>query len=285
MAGEWYEGIPSDMTVEHQGQQVPLRDHSFIKEAKDLPSFAKSAFDAHREVGSRIPVKISKPEDVAAWKKEHLPKLYTAGILEAPPDAPEKYEIKRSDDMPEGLWNEEYAKEFGTTLHKHGIPKSAVPDLLALHNKAVLGARKTIETSNESAMAALKAEHGDKFSEREEMSKRLIGEIFKTPEELAFFEEVGLGNHPGFLSVIMRLAPLAQQDSSFIKDGKAGVISGEDVRTELADIMSNPKNEHYEGYRRGDPKALAHVEGLYKKAYGDGKVTLGEGITIDRKPA
>jgi len=277
----WFEALPPELTIEYDGKTIPLREHSFVKESPDLETFAKRAYDAHREVGARIPIKVSKPEEIAAWKQEHLPKLYKAGILDAPLASPDLYEIKRPEKLPEGLgWNDDLSKKFATTLHKHGAPKALAGELLTLYEEALLGEQKALKTSYDAGMAALKTEHGDKFEERQEVAKRLITHIFKTPEELEFFEATGMGDHPGFLSVMMRLAPLAVQDSSFLRETAraGGEMSGDDVRVELAKIMSDKAHPMYEGYKRNDPKVLAHVEELYKKAYGDAKVTIGEGV-------
>lgn len=282
---DWRDVIDPATTVEHQGQQIPLRDHSFIRDAKDLPSFVKTAFDAHREVGARIPVKTDgKPESIQAWRKEHLPKLYQSGILEAPPATPEEYEINKPPDLPDEMWSKENAAEFQRVLHKHHIPKSAMADLVALHAKTVTGANDILKTSMDEGLKALKSEFGDKYDERAEMANRLAKTIFKTPEELDFYERVGLGNHPGFLGVLMRLAPLAMSDSSFVKDARIGGASGEDVRDEVSRIMSDPKHEMYEGYRRNDRKVMRYIDDLYKKAYGTGTQDISGGILVGPKP-
>ena len=275
--------LPDTFTVEHDGKQIPLRETSFVKEAPDLPTFVKRAIDAHREVGARVRIpdmKTAKPDDVAAFKT----RLYESGILPTPLAKPEDYGIVKPTDLAAGVfWNDELAGEFAKTLHKHGATKEMGVELLAIHNKALLGAQTVLKTSFDEGIAALKREHGDKFDERMEVTKRFTSHIFKTPEEIEFFEKLGLGDHPAFLSVMMRLAPFAQQDSSFMKDiaRPGGGMSADDVRGEVAKIMTDKTHPMYEGYWRKDPKVMSHVEELYKKAYGDAKVELSGGITVD----
>ena len=74
----------------------------------------------------------------------------------------------------------------------------------------------------------------------------------------------------------MRLAPLAQQDSTFIKglQSAGGEITGESARAELAKIMSDPQHPMYALYKKGDSKALAFVDEVYKKAYGTKQVEI-----------
>ena len=176
-------------------------------------------------------------------------------------------------------WNEDYEKEFKTIAHEFGIPKLAIPKLLALHEKTLTGASLVLSTSVEAGMAALKQEYGDKFEERMAGAKRLTDAIFKTPEELALFEKAGWGDHPGFLSVLMRLAPLAAADSSFFTsqgslDTQQGGLTHEQVRAELADIQTNKDNPRYVGYWKNDPEVMNYVDGQYRKVFGDKKVEL-----------
>jgi len=276
----WPDEIPQTLTVESDGKTIPLRDHQLVKDSPNLEHFAKRAYDMHSEVGRRIPLNVKTDEEKAAWKKDHLPKLYSAGILEAPPSNPEGYDLKKPESLPEGLtWSDENAKALATTLHKWGIPKSAVPELMDLHTRALLGIGETLKTNYDNTMIELKKEHGDKFDERMETSKRLTAMILKSPEEVAFLERTGLADHPTFLNILMRLAPLAQSDSSFVADmnrGRAGggEMTGDEVRTKWAAVASNAKDPKYDRYWAGDPAIQKEIDEDYKKAYGTGTVTI-----------
>jgi hypothetical protein len=278
--------LTDDLSYEDNGKQVPIREHPFVKEAPDFKTFAKSALAAHREVGARVSLKVdsSKPEEVAKWRSENLPKLYQAGVLVAPPASPDKYEITRPEKLAEGFgWNDASEKEFRGILHKHSASNALAAELLALHEKTLLNASKAFSSSVEEGMTALKAEFGDQFETRMEQASRITGMMFKTPEEIQLFADLGLANHPGFLAPILRLAPLAASDSSFVavNDASRGGGGGnmenihEQVRKEVADIMMNPDNPHYKGYHRNDPAVQAHINSLYAKIPGaDQKVTI-----------
>lgn len=276
--------LPDTLTVEVDGKATPLREHAFVKEAKDFPTFVKTAFDAHREVGSRIPLRVdkTKPETIEAWRKEHLPKLYEAGILNRPVGSPAEYGIKRPEQIPAGLgWDDKRAEEYATLAHKHGLTKEAVEELMAFHLGSLQNIQSMIKTSYDDGMKALKEEFKDNFAQREEQASRLAAALFKNEAELAWFEEVGLANHPTFLSVLMRLAPLVEQDSSVLRGlpgMNAGGLTGDDVKRELADIMSNPENPKYKLYWAGDKDTLAYIDTQYKKVYGDAQVQLSGGL-------
>jgi len=273
--------LTPDLTVDVDGKAVPLRDTPFVKEAPDFKTFVKGAYDAHREVGARLPVKTDgKPESVAEWRKTHLPTLYKAGLLEAPPATWQDYGVVKPENIPEGLsWDDKRAERYASILHKYGVPKAIVPELMELHQEALTGAHLALKTSKEEGIKALKGEYGDKYDERVEEVKRFTAAIFKTPEELEFFELTGLGDHPGFLSVIMRLAHGALQDSSVLAglpSGQGGGgMTGDEVRKELAAIMSDTSNPRHKLYWQKDKATLDYVDSLYRKAYGEGKVEIG----------
>jgi hypothetical protein len=272
--------LPSTITVEQDGKAIPLRDVPFVKEAKDLGSLIKMGYDAHREVGARVRIPSKdKAEDVQAFKG----KLYESGILEAPPGKPDDYQIEKPKELGENLkWDEALVSDFKTTLHKHGVPKGAAQDLINLHMKAMgtmtdsLLSQMGLKVDKDAATATLKNEFGDKYDVLRADAGRLANEIFKTPEELAFYENLGLADNPRFLSILMRIAPLTQQDSSFMPDTtRPGVgMNADAIRAKLADIMGNPNNPKHKAWANRDPAVMADIEEDYKKVYGTGTVTI-----------
>lgn len=268
--------FPDDALIEHEGKQVSLREMPDVKNAKDLTTLAKNYVESQREIGRRVrvPGKDAAPADVLAFRT----KLYEAGVLTAPLASPQDYGIVKPEGLTEGLhWNDELATELATALHKHGAPKELAADLLAIHQKALTGTQAGLKTSLDAGIAALKVEYGDKFDERMELAKRLTPAIFKTEEEIAFAEQTGLANHPAFLSLLMRLAPLAAQDSSFIAGLPAqngGAVTADAARAELGKIMSDPTHAMHAGYWKQDKAVATHVQELYRKAYGTAQVEL-----------
>lgn len=277
----WEEAIPETLTIAGDGgTMVPVRNHPFVKESPDAGHFVMKAFNLHQEVGRRLPVKkLEKPEEVETWRKENLPKLYDAGLLAKPPADPKEYGIKKPDNPAAGLvWSDERGTKFGQILHKHGVPIAAANELMALHTESLMEGVKSLETSREKGTAALKQEFGADYDARVEQVKRFTPLIFKTPEEVKFFSDFGLADHPTFLSVMMRLAPAIAADSSILPQGGGGggapQLTGEQVKTELADIMYNDKNPRHAAYLRQDQEVLKYIDDLYKKAYGTGKVQI-----------
>lgn len=237
---------------------------------KDTASILKGYAHLSKRMGGAInlPGKDAKPEEVQGLKA----KLYEAGIFQAPPADPKEYGITKPEKLPDGLgWNDDLATKFAQTLHKHGAPKGLAADLLPLYQEAILGAQTVFKTDQEAGMAALKKEFGEQFDSRKEATSRMIGEIFKDESELQLFNQLGLGDHPKFLSILMRIAPSYLPDSSYQPDaGQAGGTGGDGPREELAKIMNDKAHPMHAGYWRQpqDPKVVEHIDNLYKKAYG-----------------
>ena len=237
---------------------------------KDVPGLIKGYAHLSKRLGSaiNIPGKDAKPEDVAALKQ----KLYEAGVFTAPPADPKEYGLLKPEGLPKELqWSDELSNKFATALHKHGVPKAALADLMPLYMEALGGQAKTLQTNKDTAMAALKSEHGEKYDERYEMARRMIPAIFKTPEELQFAEDTGLADHPGFLGPMLRFAHIAMQDSSFVNSipHAGGEMTGDQVRDEVNKIYNDPTHPMHQGFKQRDPKVEAHIQELYRKAYGN----------------
>ena len=56
--------------------------------------------------------------------------------------------------------------------------------------------------------------------------------------------------------------------------------AGDQVKSELADIMNNPQNQMHEGFKRNDPVVNAHIDSLYRKVYGTAPAIEDPGVTI-----
>jgi len=276
----WPLDIPENLTYDGDGGvKVPMRDHPFVKESPDLGHFVNRAFAQHKELGSRLSLKKAEtPEAAAAWRTEHLPKLYDAGLLTRPPTKPEEYEIKKPEEMPKGMiWSDERAGKFGAIGVKHGIPKAAMSELLELHREAFSASVAEFNTTYEEGQLALKREFGDKFDEVMEDAKRFTPLIFKDAKDAAFLAETGIGNHPQFLGIVARLAQFAKSDASFADQLKAGGggsgATGDEVRSELSRIMNDTTHPKYALFKKQDPKTMQEIDEMYKKAY-PGQLTV-----------
>jgi len=243
---------------------------------KDIKGLIKGYAHTFTRQGNAIhlPGKDAKPEEMTVLKA----KLVEAGVMPKPITDPKEYAIAKPENLPAGVtWSDELSGKLATTLQKYQVPKEAVADLMALHIESLGGAVGSFAGDHNAVMAELKTEHGAKFDERKEMAERLIPEIFKTDAEAALASRLGLGDNARFVSILMRLAPYAMQDSSFVEklgSQSGGSASGEAARNEVSAIMSDPKHPMYAGYKRNDQAVKDHIAALYSKAY-PGTVELG----------
>lgn len=233
---------------------------------KDVPSIIKTLANAQKRMGSAInlPGKDAKPEEMTALKA----KLIEAGVMPKPIADPKEYAIAKPENLPAGAeWSDELSTKLATTLHKHQIPKEAVADLLALHAESLGGNVGSFAQDRTAVIAELQKEHGEKYDERKALAERLITHIFKSDEDAALANKLGLGDNARFIGLMMRFAPFAQQDSSFVETiGSAaqGPMSREKVQSELAAIMTDTKHPMHMGYLRHDKTVLEHIKGMYK---------------------
>jgi hypothetical protein len=245
---------------------------------KDIPSLLKTHAHLNKRMGSAInlPGADAKPEDVAALRE----RLYQAGVFAAPPKTPAEYGLAPPEALPKGVnWSPELAEKFATVLHKHGVPKAAVADLLPVYLEGIAGASQLVQADRESGMAKLRQDFGDQFDMRFEAAARMLPGIFTNPEEMALYDQLGLSNDARFLGPLMRLSALAMQDSSFLDSlpVSAGQITGDAATEEYARILNDKTHPMYEAFRRRDPKAEAYVDALYRKAHGNQRVQLDAG--------
>lgn len=298
----WYDDVLTpDLTYDDGGIAKPIRDHQFVRESPDLPSFVKKAFDTHREVGSRVPLRIEKDRNpdgtfaprqssVQAWREQHLPKLYENGILAKPPDSPAAYGLdKQPEKLPPGMvWDQERANKLANILHKHAVPPALVPELLEVQSELMVAEIKKYESSYEDAILALKREFGEEYDTRMEQAKKLSEIVFKDEGDLDFLAESGFGNHPRFLGMMMRLAPLAEQDSSLVE--QVSQVRGPSpdnlsaVYAEYNKIATDKSHPWHEGFIKGDPEVSKKIDEMFRKVVGPGSFQIGSQLTEGMRP-
>lgn len=269
---DWRPYIPDDVKADPNLNKVVEN-----AQEKDLGSLVKSW--AHYEHGKgsslKMPGKDAAPEDVKAFRS----KVFETGHFKAGPEKPEGYQItKPSENV---LWSQDLESSFRGILHKHGATQDLANDMYGLYTDIWKASESVLKASAEEGMTALKQEHGDKFDERFQVGKRFAASIFKTDEETAYFDQHNIGNDPRFLGPLMRLAPLAMQDSSFmesIRDKGGGANNLQDAQAEHNRIMLDSTHPMYAAYRGTDPiakeKVMQHIEGLYKPVAGDRKIVI-----------
>ena len=147
------------------------RDKSF-EPIKDLSSLAKSYVEAQKMIGNsiRLPKKDATPEDRQKAVNDILGKLRAEGVLESPPPAPDKYEIK----MPTENFkaNEPLVNSFKEAAHKLGVPPSHVQGMFDWYLNFQAETQREEQMEFENTKQALKTEFGGLYVRKMEAARR-----------------------------------------------------------------------------------------------------------------
>ncbi|MCI0558584.1 MAG: hypothetical protein MN733_08820, partial [Nitrososphaera sp.] len=171
--------------------------------------------------------------------------------------------------------NDTMASTVGQVLHKHGAPPALGQELYDLYVKQITGDQETVVNAMKKELTdlgvKLKDQYKDKYGERLESAKRLAKQYLANPEILE--------HDPDLLPIFMALGPLAESDSSFVRDKTraGGELQGEAAQREYIDIIKNPDNPKHKLYwglddkgnrtKQPDTETVNYVQELAKRAH------------------
>jgi hypothetical protein len=148
------------------------KDKSF-EPIKDFHGLAKSYVEAQKMIGGsiRLPKKDASPEEKKKAQNDILTKLRAEGILEAPPQAPDKYEIKLPKE--EGFTpNEPLINSFKEAAHKSGLPPSQAQAMVDWYLNFQAETERQEQMEFENTKKALKSEFGGLYVRKMEAARR-----------------------------------------------------------------------------------------------------------------
>lgn len=241
---------------------------------KDLGGVLKSHYNLEKKLGSAVipPGKDAKPEDIAAFRK----RVYDTGVFKAPPESPDKYEIRRPDAVPENLWNKEFEDKVRSVFHKRGLDSETAAELMGLHNEFVSNVKAAIEVDTADSLAKLETwakERGLTAKHAETYAGQWLAN-HASPQEIAALNASGLGNHPALISLIAKAGMDTGEDISNTQGALEQPTGAMEARKEYNEIIDvGKKHPMGERWRRGDPEAIAYVNALMMKAW-PGEQTL-----------
>jgi hypothetical protein len=260
----WHSQLPPDLTYEHNGKAIPVREADAIKNMPDIGTLAKSYLDSQSEIGRRvrIPAKDAKPQEVASF----MQRLGQAGFLPAVPEAPDKYEIEQPGYLPPGVtWSDEWVKQARDVFHRNHFTQDQVRAAIELHQQLVGSMASMHKTSFEAGMEALKKDWGGDFAANTELAVRAGRHIFGNDKEShEFFDRAGINNDPRFVKIMAQIGKYLEGDDGFLAAGRSSVPEPGD---EASDIMRNPRNPKHELWKRGDTRTIEYIRELFAKKY------------------
>ena len=237
---KWLDALPDD-----------AKDYKdTLSKYKSVPDMAKALANANQLIGKKlgVPNEKSSPEELAAFRR-------AMGV----PDSLEEYKFA-PDALPEGMtWSDDMAKPYAEIAHKHGIPPSAMKELVAQHAKTEMfkmeAIQATFEKQRTEAVQTLQKEWGTDFGKN-------IG-LAKQAAKLAGVDANSHGfSDPEVVRGFVRMAQMMSEDKVGRSMGGTEFMTG---AARAKDIMSNPDNTWHKRYMEGDREAAALVTSLLKQ--------------------
>lgn len=237
---KWLDALPDD-----------AKDYKdTLAKYKSVPDMAKALANANALIGKKlgVPNEKSSPEEVAAFRR-------AMGV----PESLEEYKFA-PDSLPEGMtWSDDMAKPYAEIAHKHGIPPSAMKELVAQHAKTEMfkleAIQATYEKQRTEAVQSLQKEWGNDFGKN-------IG-LAKQAAKMAGVDANSHGfSDPEVVRGFVRMAQMMSEDKIGRSMGGTEFMTG---AARAKDIMSNPENAWHKRYMEGDKEAAALVTSLLKQ--------------------
>jgi hypothetical protein len=241
---------------------------------KSVPDVLKGFAHAQKRLGSVVPLLNgdSKPEDIAAWRQEHLPKLINAKLVDAPIKPPDKYEVKLPEGVPAEAWGDADTELAQGFAKKHGLSQAALDDGLAVVASVLGKYGATVQVNREASMAKIK-EWADKEGVSVEQVNAALTRFNSDPNgwdeaTAKAVSDAGFADNPLVVKAIYKLMKDSgtfdtrndggSMDDQQSQDGKAATA-------EANDIIRNKDNPKYTLYHRGDEAVGLYVANLLKK--------------------
>jgi hypothetical protein len=242
---------------------------------KSVPDIMKGLAHAQHRLGSVVPLPNadSKPEDIAKWRQEHLPKLVNAKLVDAPRQLPEKYELKKPENLPEGAWSDALEGEAYALAKKHGWSQEALNEAYGLYQKSLAGFGEAVKVDRQ-AMAGKVKEWADKEGMTLDQVDAALDRFNKDPNgwDLETAEAVSKSGYADNPLVIKAIVKLMKDSGTFDTRNSGGAtVTDEEIKSaqqEIAAIRGDKTHPKYELFQKGDPATKEYVESLYKKLTG-----------------
>ena len=221
--------MPDDVQVNPTGDQEPgadqnqslgwraalpdeFKEHEFVKTFTKPGDFVKTALEVKTERDSlktKLDSAIFKPDEKAT--AEQWEAFYRSL---GKPEKPTEYEFPKG----EGIEHDPKLTEWAQgVFHAANLSKDQAKSISTAWDQFITGMAKANEEAvvkaKEEAETKIKAEMGAEYPAAMELTKRFLAKHAK-PEELAFLDESGLGNHPALIRMVFGFAKKTGEDIS-----------------------------------------------------------------------
>jgi hypothetical protein len=244
---------------------------------KDMPGVVKHLVSLEKKLGSALTLpNKDKADEISAFKS----KLYQAGIFQAPPESPDKYDIKL-DAIPEPLRSEPTVKAVRDWAHKHGLTNDAVSELINIESQRYeTEIKPVIELDRKKSQEEFDVWAATTGKESKALQAYGGAWLAKniTEQEMQALERAGIADHPALLKLVAKAGMDTGEDISVVEG--TGDPTADSEFNEILRMTTDPTHPDYKLWwnqsASQDPKRIAlqeKYEAAFKRKYGTGEAS------------
>ena len=236
-----------------------IRAEKCLDNVNNLKTMAKSYVHAQHMVGKDKVAIPNENSSEADWDN-----FYS---MAGRPTTPADYNITKPEDMPDELFDSEYAGQAQELFHKIGLNKKQADALLAFHNGSTMNAMQLQQTDMANSMQSLEdglhRDWGNAFEQRKHMGNLALEQGVGNDEGFKDRVVSKFGNDPDMIRLLSNLG------SKFMEDQPVSqqmVPTTSDIQSQIDELTTS---QIYIGGPGVDPAqhktAVARVAKLYEK--------------------
>lgn len=231
----------------------------------------KSPLDAVEQLrnAQKLLGKKRLPEPQDDWKKEDWDAFYNG--LGRPAKA-EEYKLGEVPEKFKDKISPEFMKEASTMLHEAGLTGKQYEKAMGAYfgwlDKATAAKEAADVEAFSAAETALKKELGAEYEAKVNLANNLI-RTFADAETSEFLATSGLGNNPGVIRMMMKIADQFKDDDAIGASINSNLSGENQAKKEIADMKGDPdfQKRLFDETHAGHRQAVQKWHDAHKKAY------------------
>jgi hypothetical protein len=239
-----------------------LKPHAELLKSYDTTEALLRALVHNKQMagkkGLERPIDSAAPEVKAEFEK-------TLHALNAAPEKPEGYGIKKPDAIPAEMWSEPALKEFVELAHKHHANPEFVKAAIELQTKMAMGQTQTSLAAQQQQMADYKAGQMAELKKAwpdETAFQKNAAAAQRMAITLGFKPEDAIFGRADMVLALAKMHDLISPDKLVSGDMHSDLGSG--FRAQALDIQNNEANPLYKAYRGIGVDAQTHQRAVDK---------------------
>lgn|SRR3990170_4526388 len=250
-----------------KGSLGDLANDKSFEPIKDLPGLAKSFVDSQKMIGRGIflPDEKAKPEDRKKSIDGIMKKLREGGIIESPPDSPDKYEMKfpAVDRFGNELQpNQPLIDSFKQAAHKAGIMPAVAQGLLDWYLNFQAEGEAQEDQQFQNMKSDLKKSWGGLYVRRMEASRRALAKYLGDDgDEVISSLPPAIGRR-----LVIAFSQIGEPmlEDALIEGSISGMPSADDIYKQIQTMMNDKTHPLNDVSKTGHKEAVAEYDRLNK---------------------